>query len=238
VTERFSASVAGRHMTCHASANLELAIPGWVKPVEDRTADNAANRGTNMHEMFAEIMRLSNPDCQQMAKAIAYVSLVRSQRRFKVLVEQSIRVEWLITRPWTTVDLVFYTADEIHVLDLKTGVIPVEVKDNEQLMYYGASFFGLAPKAKGIRLHIVQPWANNMESCYVTRDEVLAFMVEAQKAEHAIESGDVSFMPSDHCKFCPAYPHSRAAEKGSPPCPVTLQLLYPKVVNEDEILAL
>jgi hypothetical protein len=45
-------------------------------------------------------------------------------------------------------------------------------------------------------------------------------------------------MPSDHCKFCPAYPHSRAAEKGSPPCPVTLQLLYPKVVNEDEILAL
>ena len=238
MSERFSASVAGRHMTCHASANLELAIPGYAEPVEDRTADNAANRGSNMHLMFAEIMKLSNPDCFQMSKAIEYVAALRRTRRFKVLVEQPIRAEWLITRPWTTVDLVLYTADEIHVLDLKTGVIPVEVKGNEQLLYYGVSFAPLAPKAKGVTLHVVQPWANNIDSWFVDNGALRQFMVEAQAAEYAIESGDLTFMPSKHCQFCAAYPHSRAAEKGSPPCPVTMQLLYPKVVDEAEILAL
>jgi hypothetical protein len=238
MAERFSASVAGRHMTCHASANLELAIPGYAEPVEDRTADNAANRGSNMHVMFAEIMKLSNPDCFQMARAIEYVAALRRTRRFKVLVEQPIRAEWLITRPWTTVDLVLYTADEIHVLDLKTGTIPVPVLGNEQLLYYGVSFAPLAPKAKGVTLHVVQPWADNMQSWFVSTGALKQFMVEAQAAEYAIESGDLSFMPSDHCKFCPAFPHSRASVKGSQMCPVTMQLLYPKVVDEDAILAL
>jgi len=45
--ERFSASQAGRHMACHASADLEKAIVGYIPPVDDRTVDNAANRGTD-----------------------------------------------------------------------------------------------------------------------------------------------------------------------------------------------
>lgn len=237
MSERFSASVVGRHMTCHASANLELAIPGYTEPVEDRSVDNAANRGTHMHESFAAIMGLSNPDCFQMSKAIAYVAALRRTRRFKVLVEQPIRAEWLITKPWTTVDLVLYTADEIHVLDLKTGVIPVEVVDNEQLLYYAVSFAPLAPKASGVTLHVVQPWADNIEKWFVSTSDLGVWMKQAQAAEHAIESGDLSFMPSEHCKFCPAYPHSRG-RKGTSCCPVTLQLLYPKVVDEAEILAL
>ena len=56
--ERFSASVASRHIQCRGSANLEAAIPNWVPPEVDDTADNAANRGTIMHEMFAGIMSL------------------------------------------------------------------------------------------------------------------------------------------------------------------------------------
>ena len=61
--ERFSASVAGKHMACHASANLELAILGCEQPDEDRQADNAANRGTSMHDMFAKIMRCRRTTC-------------------------------------------------------------------------------------------------------------------------------------------------------------------------------
>jgi len=236
--ERFSASVAGKHMSCHASADLDAAILGWTQPDEDRAADNAANRGTSMHDMFARIMELPKNDMRQMARAIDYVTALRETRRFSVLVEHSVKALWLMSAPDTTVDLVFYTADEIHVLDLKTGKVPVEVVGNEQLLYYGVSFAGLAPKAKGVTLHIVQPWADNMESWFVVTIELKQFMADAQAAEAAILGGDLTFGPSHHCMFCPANPHSRSAEKGSPSCPAMLRLLYPPVVNEDEILGL
>ena len=237
MTERFSASVAGRHMTCHASANLELAIPGWVPPVDDRTADNAANRGTSMHEVFAKVMELSTHDVLAMSDAITYVAALRESRRFKVLVEQPVQATWLVTQPWTTADLVLYTADEIHVLDLKTGRIPVEVCDNHQLLFYAVCYAPLAPKATGVNLHIVQPWARGSSHWFADTLVLKQFMADAQATEHSIGSGDVTFGPSDHCLFCPAYPHSRR-DKGKPMCPVTLNILYPGICDEDEILAL
>jgi Protein of unknown function (DUF2800) len=237
MAERFSASVAGKHMACHASANLDAAILGWKEPVEDREVDNAANRGTSMHEIFASVMRLPKNDMFQMSRAIDYVTALRATRKFHVLVEHSVKATWLASCPDTTVDLVLYTADEIHVLDLKTGRIPVEVVGNEQLLYYGVSFAGLAPRAKGVTLHIVQPWADNMSSWFADTLVLKQFMADALAAEAAIAAGDVTFGPSDHCMFCPANPHARGL-KGEPCCPVMLQLLYPKVVDEDEILGL
>lgn len=236
--ERFSASVAAKHMACHASADLDAAILGWKQPVEDRQADNAANRGTSMHEMFAKIQELPTSDVRRMAEALTYVADLRSTRRFKALVEKSVKATWLVSEPDTTVDLVLFTQDEIHVLDLKTGKVPVEVVGNEQLLYYGVSFANLAPRAKGVTLHIVQPWADNISSWWADTNTLQTFMLEAQKAEAAILAGDLTFGPSDHCMFCPANPHSRSAEKGSPSCPAMLRLLYPPVVNEDEILGL
>jgi Protein of unknown function (DUF2800) len=237
MAERFSASVAGRHMACHASANLELAIPGWVPPVDDRTVDNAANRGTSMHELFAKVMELGAHDLDNMARAIAYIARLRKTRRFNVLIEQSIKATWLPGSPDTTVDLVLYTADEIHVIDLKTGRVRVEVVGNEQLLYYGVCFSPLAPRAKGVTLHIVQPWADNCESWFADTNELSAFMTKAQVTANKIAAGDVTFGPSDHCTFCPANPHARTV-KGSPLCPALMQIYYPSVVDEDEILSL
>jgi hypothetical protein len=237
MAERFSASVAGRHIACHASANLEKAIIGYEAPVEDRAADNAANRGTNMHEIFAKVMMLGRVDIRKMAEALLYIADLRATRTFKVLVEQSIKATWLVNEPDTQVDLVLFTQDELHVIDLKTGKIQVEVVGNEQLLYYAACFAHLAPRAKGVTLHVLQPWADNIESWFVSTTELKKFMDEAQAAEAAIEAGDVSFGPSDHCTFCPAYPHSRG-RKGTQMCPATMRILYPPAVNEDEILGL
>ena len=238
MAERFSASVAARIMACPPSANLELALAGWVHPVEDRTADNAANRGTTWHEYFANIMSMPNADMQRMVQALQYVADLRRTRRFKVLIEQTVKATWLQTEPDTAVDLVFYTQDEIHVIDLKTGKIPVEVWDNAQLLYYGTCFAHLAPRAKGVNLHIVQPWADNMEHWFADTNVIKQFMAEAQAAEAKVLAGDItSWGPSDHCKFCPAYPHARGA-KGNIMCPATMQILYPSHVDEDEILGL
>ena len=237
MVERFSASQAGRHMSCHASANLEKAIIGYVPPVEDRTADNAANRGSDMHEDLARIMRHPTKDVQMLAKCLEYVAELRGRRRFKVLVEQKVNATWLIGDPETTVDLVLYTADEIHVIDWKTGRIPVWVTDNEQLMYYAVCFAHLAPKAKGVTTHIVQPWADNIDWQWLSTDDLKNFMVRAQHAQQMILAGDVTFGPSKHCTFCPANPHMRG-QRGSETCPAMMQILYPSVVDEAEILDL
>jgi hypothetical protein len=225
--ERFSASVAGRHIACNASANLDLAIPHWTPPIEDPDADNAANRGTEMHRIFAEAVTLPNTDTRCMAEALAYVSDIRTRRRFKVLSEQVVTAEWLSTTPPTCADLVLYVQDEMHIFDLKTGRIPVEAQDNNQLLFYAATYGPLAPKAEGVHLHIVQPWANNIETWFATTARLQQFMLQAKRAEKRIQAGSVAFSPGDHCLFCEANPHGRGA-KGRPYCPAMMQMLYPQ----------
>jgi len=228
-------------MSCHASANLEKAIPHFEFPVPDGIA-RASDEGTAAHAVFELLMNYSAKDMLHFARLLDYVAELRTTRRFKVLTEQTVSATWLppdpVTGkvPETTVDLVLFTADEIHVIDLKWGRILVDVFDNVQLKYYARCFMDLAPKAKSITLHILQPRADNMEAWSISRDDLLAWAAEAIDTQLAIHAGDVTFGPSDYCTFCPAYPHSRSP-KGRPLCPATMQILYPSIgIDEDEML--
>lgn len=234
--EKFSASRAAKHMACPASANLELAIPNYVPP-DPAIRGVAADHGTDMHAIFELIMVLPPAEVRAWAKALAYMADLRSKRRFKVLTEQKVRADWLPVPVDTTVDLVLYTQDEIHVIDLKWGKILVDVIDNVQLMYYGMCFAHLAPKAKGMTLHIVQPNADNLESVWVSAQDMEDWRIKAVSAQERILLGDTTFGVSDNCKFCPAFPHSRSA-KGKPLCPAAMGVLYPPLVDDDEILNL
>lgn len=233
----FSASNAARFMQCHASANLELAIPGYTAPVVD-PMKGAKGRGTSMHAVLEQVVNEFNAnEMLAVAHALMYVADLRKKRRFQVLTEASTVAEWLPSKPTTTVDLVLYVADEIHVVDYKMGRIEVQAKDNKQLLFYALCFAYLAPKAKGVWLHIVQPLIGNMDSVFVDTTELAQFMAAAIKADEAITAGDTTFGPSDSCTFCPANPHSRG-EKGKPLCPAMMQLLYPPKYDEAEILDL
>jgi hypothetical protein len=222
-------------MACHASANLPLAIPNWVEPAEKRTG--AASRGTAMHEMLDPIMRLKASEVLQFAELIQYVADLRATRRFTALVEESVTAEWLDTKPGTTADLVLYTQDEMHIIDYKWGRMPVEVTNNQQLLYYAACYAHLAPKAKGVTVHILQPPIHEYNSWFADTNVISQFMADARAAEAAIQGGDVTFGPSDSCTFCPANPHSRG-EKGRPLCPAMMKMLYPDKTDEAEILSL
>jgi len=240
--ERFSASNAAKHMACHASANLELAIPNYEPPVEDGVI-RASDVGTAAHEVFEKLMGYTPSELRHWITILEYIEKLRSTRRFKVLTEQQVEATWLPVdpktgkHPTTTVDLVLYTQDELHVIDLKWGKIKVEVFDNDQLFYYATCFVHLAPKAKGVTNHILQPRADNMDHQYVTNTELKAWQAKAIATAHAINGGSLAFGPSDHCKFCPAYPHSRG-QKGAPLCPAAMKLLYPAPFDEDEILGI
>lgn len=232
--KRFSASAAPMLMQCSASGDLEKAIPNWEPPKVDDMA-GAKGKGTLLHKLFEDAMQHSAQDVKHIVSALDYVAELRSRRRFKVLTEATATAEWLVQKPKTTVDLVLYVQDEIHIVDYKTGRIPVFPDDNEQLLFYAACFAHLAPRAKGVHLHINQPWAGVQEEWYCNVIRLQDFIEEAQLAEEKILQGNLQFVPGDHCTFCPANPHSRG-DKGSPLCPTMMNMLYPREIDEDEIL--
>lgn len=233
---RFSASSAAQLMTCVGSADLANSIPGWVDPVVDEGA-GAKGKGHELHKIFAQISEYSAADMRNIAEAVEYASEIRALRRFNALIEMTLEAHWLQSKPQTTVDLCLYVADEIHILDWKTGKIPVDPVHNHQLLFYAATFLPFAPKAPGVYLHVVQPWADGSTSWFASRKDISQFMLEALAAEQKILAGAPTRTPSDHCKFCPANPHSRG-DKGSPLCPEMIQLLYPPFHDEAAILAL
>ena len=163
--------------------------------------------------------------------------MLKTKRRYKVLIEEEATADWLPSRPNTKVDLILYLQDELHIIDWKTGRIPVDVVDNKQLMYYAVTYAYLAPKAKGAWLHVVQPWAdNNIERVFVPFPKLWEFQQEAVAADEAILALDVTFSPSDKaCMFCPANPHGRG-QKGTPYCPILMELYYPMPQDTDALL--
>lgn len=233
-TERFSASVASKHVACHASANLELAIPGIILPgPRDDTAASA--RGTAMHLILENAGEYTARQMLGIAEAMRYVAELRMTRRFKIMNEAAGTGWWLTGTPKTKADVVLWVADEIHVVDYKFGTIPVAAAGNSQGMYYALAFAPLAPKAKGVWFHIVQPFADNIESVFFTADELEAYKQETIAADAAIQAGSTKFGPSDACMFCPANPHGRGT-KADKFCPAMMQMLYPIVIDEDSVL--
>ena len=81
-----------------------------------------------------------------------------------------------------------------------------------------------------------QPWANGLiESRFVTTQELLEFEEAALEIEAKLLAKTPEFHVTDHCKFCPAFPHSRG-DKGKPLCPTAMAVLYPSTLDEDAIL--
>lgn len=241
MAEPFSASRVGRLMVCPGSANLPLSIPGWQPPVVDEEA-GAKGKGNRLHALLAEISAYPAKDILAVSRGLQYMAEIRSKRRFKVAIEETRKATWLQSEPKTTVDLVLWVQDELHVFDWKTGKIPVFAAHNPQLLYYGVTWADVAPKAKGINFHIVQPWAadpktgfDGIDSWFADTNTLLKFQEDAIAAEKKILNNSTQLVVSDYCMFCPAFPHSRS-DKGRPLCPVAMKQLYPLTVDEDDIL--
>ena len=233
--ETLSASRIGRINACPASANLEKALPGWTPPVVDPTA-GAKGRGTELHKVLEIAATEPASQLQHLVKAIEYVATLKSRRRFKILTEATLPATWLSTTPSTTVDLVLYVADELHIVDHKTGRIHVDAEYNQQLMFYALAVIDhLGSKVSEVHLHINQPWADNQSVWVVPRADLEAFRMQTIATEQKVLAGDTTFGPSDHCTFCPANPRG-FGDRGHPLCPALLELYYPDNTDMKGIL--
>lgn len=227
--KKLTASSAARFSACPGSANLPEAIPGWTDPVIPETS--AVSKGTVLHELLADAAGLSRSDLLRTVAALEYFAALRQTRNFKVLVEEPKEATWLPDPVTSTADAVLYLQDELHIIDWKTGSIAVDPFDNDQLMFYAATYAHLAPNASGAYLHIVQPWSKEWDSttcvAYVSAQDIQDFMKRMVAASGRVNANDLTLTPGDHCMFCPANPHVRGP-KGSPSCPAMMAVLYPE----------
>lgn len=187
-----------------------------------------------MRDLPAGMIRFISDACVWMAEQR------KSYGFMKMHLEQELTATWLESKPTTTPDVVFVGPNDVFVVDYKTGRIPVPAVDNQQLLFYGATVVDqLAPDAATVLFVILQPGQKaadpmQIDEWSISRDDLEEWMKEARRADRRILNLDTTLKPGDHCQFCPANPHSRG-DKGSPLCPVMLDILYPPIIDEAEI---
>jgi len=127
-----------------------------------------------------------------------------------VLIEERLETPAVMKEIWGTADLVIFTPSTLVVIDLKTGVVPVEVVDNLQLSIYAAlarARYGIQPDT--IELHLVQPRAYHpdgpIRKTLLTGDELDAVWQEVLVMGRLALSdhGAKMFASGKHCQFCP-----------------------------------
>lgn len=209
---RLSASNSSQWMNCHAATDLPTVFPGFELPVSDTPA---SRRGTDIHTILAAAIAFgTKQDLDDIVAMLSYVNDLLKTRRFNVLVEHQMMLSWMQNPAQTTADVILYLSDELHVIDHKAGSLIVD-PDDPQLKSYGAAAraLGLAPKATGVWLHVNQPKAKNQVKCWVSNEELDAFVAEQQRHEQELLAGDLTFGPTHKaCLFCPANPLSRGAK--------------------------
>lgn len=128
------------------------------------------------------------------------------------LVEHSFDLGALHQGLFGTADLVVFYPDEkkLMVVDYKHGVgVPVEVKDNPQLMYYAlGALVTTGFPAEEVEMVIVQPRCHHSEGPIRRRSipalELLEFAADLIEYAKATEDPDAPLHAGSHCRWCPA----------------------------------
>ena len=108
-----------------------------------------------------------------------------------------------------TADTVIQHEDTLSIIDLKTGRIKVDAKDNTQLMLYGLGALNdIADHSfiDTIRLVIVQPRLDHIDQWYIKKDELIKWGHEVVRPAAAkTMAADPEFNPSPAaCQWCKA----------------------------------
>jgi len=205
---RLSASRADRFMPCPGSVRLEAKMP--YEP-----AGPAAQYGTDVHELAEHMMRgdvvdYAKYDQDQMDMAEAYIKYIDAiaEKPRKKLIEVNVDkgLKSLHSALGGTADAVIVDGNTLHVVDLKTGRVPVDAEENLQLMTYalGAMRQLNAPDTIEVVLHIFQPRAGS--SLWATTGQRLI-----QHGEQITASADLALSDNGptnpgekQCKYCRA----------------------------------
>lgn len=204
---RLSASRTDRFMQCPGSYRLESLMP--YEP-----AGEAAAIGTAIHEL-SEIILSNKPipdsaDKDHVAMAQSYANFVNTliDKPRKKLIEVNLDEGLKSLHPALggTADAILVDGDHLHVVDLKTGRIPVDATDNKQLLTYalGAMRQFKAPASIDCTMHIYQPKTGHSKWT-VTGQDLIDHGEQLKAAAELALTSDAPTNPSvDACRYCKA----------------------------------
>lgn len=202
---RISASRVERIMLCPASFSLEAMMP-------ESESGPAAQRGTDIHAI-AEAMLLGKEwgpaDEDLVGPAKEYVKFINAFN-LPVHVESNLTPALSTLHPHLggTADAIMINNDQLVVVDLKTGRIPVSAKNNRQLMTYalGAYMLHGNEDIKTVQMLIFQPEIG-LDQSILTIEELKRFEHQLLRAVEAANDPFAIANPSNKaCKYCRAKP--------------------------------
>jgi hypothetical protein len=181
------------------------------------TASPAAERGTLIHGMAEEMLRIGFTDATDLT-AEEHKHLTDYCRYVKELidpaahlyVEETVSLEGYVPGMRGTVDALIVGDGQIHCVDLKTGQHPVSSADNPQLLAYA---LGAVAKydawEKDIYVHI---WQNGkVDETHVSLLELNRFAKAlTEVGEVALKEGASRHPSDDACRYCKAAPECPA----------------------------
>lgn len=204
---RLSASRADRFMACPGSYRLEEKMP-------KEEAGEAAAIGTAIHELSEKLLTTGaipiDVDPEHLAMAQNYTNfvnaLVENPRKRMIEVNVDAGLKSLHPSLGGTADAVLVDGDHLHVIDLKTGRVEVEAKDNKQLLTYALGVMRQlnAPATIQCTMHIFQPKVGH-SNCTVSGTDLIEHGHSPKAAAELALTDDAPTNPSpDACKYCKA----------------------------------
>lgn len=124
-----------------------------------------------------------------------------------VFVEERLDLSGYVKESFGTADCVVVGDNDLHIVDLKTGYIFVDAKENTQLMLYGLGALNLFDGIYDIEkvvLHIYQPRRCNISTYEIKKIELYKWGETVREIAEKAYKGEGEFSCGEWCIFCKA----------------------------------
>ena len=193
-----------RWSTCPGAITLQEKLGNLIPPDE---GGEAATLGTELHARAEAALKGECEPCEDTQFYVSFCRQLAAQKDAEMIVEA--RVPLFYSREeHGYADCVIRTDDTVHVIDLKTGSIPVDAVNNWQLAIYA---YGMGMTSTEVfTMTIIQD--NEAKSWSLSVDQIEALSsVIGVKAQAALNPYINELNASDDaCMWCPCKPWCKA----------------------------
>lgn len=208
----FSASAASRWLACPGSIRLSQKAP----PQRD---SSYAAEGTEAHAVLEAFMKNQGvpagqhpPEMIEHAREAMQAIRDLTPSGAEVYSETKCKLDWIHSDMGGTTDAAIVEPyGKLIVIDFKYGGIPVDPKDNPQLISYALALAHEHDyEFTSVELVVIQPRALDVEENGAVKkwetdiETLKAWAVRFQSASRAAFAKNPGFEAGDHCKYCPA----------------------------------
>jgi len=201
---KISPSGYKRWSNCPGSYTLQQKL-GDLLP-ED-TGSDAANLGTELHDNAEQALKTGSEPREEVAFYVNYCHQASTAPDAEVFIEHQVPL-FYSREEHGYADYIVRTDDCVHIIDLKTGRIPVEAENNYQLLIYA---YGMATfNTERFKMTIVQNDTAKTWELDMAQAEAIASTIGV-KAQAAMNEYIHDLVASDEaCQWCPCKPFCSA----------------------------